>query len=312
MAGRIRGRDQTGRGCLFVVSTPIGNLSDLTERACLVLAQSDHIVAEDTRRARVLLNHAGISARPMSLHAHNEATRVPRVLSWLSRGHHVALVSDAGTPLLSDPGERVVRAAIQEDHDVIPIPGVSAVLTALVASGFSCVPFAFRGFLPRRGKARSLALKCVAHAKETTVLFESSRRVTRLLGDLEIGLASPAGSNRRVAVCREMTKAHEEVVRGTAARCKRHFDAHPPRGEVTVVVEGLGTEPTKWGEVGREVEAALDDGLAPTAAARRVAGKTGISRGEAYDAVMARRRVSSGKEAGPGSAQDALGRGVST
>ena len=270
-------------GRLFVVATPIGNLSDLTARAAEVLCAGAHVLAEDTRRARILLRHAGSSARAVSLHAHNEASRTGQALAWLGRGDDVALVSDAGTPLLSDPGERLVGAAVAEGFEVMPVPGPSAVLAALVASGLPCVPFTFLGFLPRKAGRREQMLDRIAAASDTTVLFESPVRVTRLLDDL----AKRAHAGRRVAVCRELTKLHEEVFRGTLSDAALRWRESPPRGEVTVVVEGRRNGDGKSDpEEARQIAAELlDDGLAPTAAAKELAKRTGLARGDAYDVV---------------------------
>ncbi len=285
-------------GRLYVVATPIGNLADLSARARETLAAADHILAEDTRRARVLLTHAGVTTRPASLHAHNEAARTAQAARWLARGDDVALVSDAGTPLLSDPGERLVRRAAADGHPVVPIPGPSAVLAALVASGLPCVPFTFVGFLPRKAGKRAQALERIIEASETTVLFESPARLVPLLDDLA-ALAAEAGAGRRVAVCREMTKVHEEVVRGAPGEAAEHFRERPPRGEVTVVVEG---RTDGGGEAAPEVVEALAReavraGLAPSAAARQVARRAGVPRGAAYEAVM---RVKGGGGGVPG------------
>ena len=270
-------------GRLFVVATPIGNLSDLTARAAEVLCAGTHVLAEDTRRARILLRHAGSPARAVSLHAHNEASRTGQALAWLARGDDVALVSDAGTPLLSDPGERLVGTAVAEGFEVMPVPGPSAVLAALVASGLPCVPFTFLGFLPRKAGRREQMLDRIAAASDTTVLFESPVRVTRLLDDL----AKRAHAGRRVAVCRELTKLHEEVFRGTLSEAALRWRESPPRGEVTVVVEGRrnGDGKSDPEEARQIAEELLDDGLAPTAAAKELAKRTGLARGDAYDVV---------------------------
>ena len=204
---------------LFVVSTPIGNLEDVTHRAERVLRGVDLVLAEDTRRTGVLLKHVGSTARMTSLHAHNEAARRARVLAWLGSGRDAALVSDAGTPLLSDPGERIVQATLEAGHEVVPIPGASAVLAALVVSGLPAERFAFLGFVPRRGKDRSRLLERVARAEETVVLFESPERLLHLLEDLE----SACGAERRVAVARELTKVHESTFRGTLTEARRYY-----------------------------------------------------------------------------------------
>lgn len=281
------GTNGTGAGSLYIVATPIGNLADLSARARDVLAAADHILAEDTRRARTLLSHIAVGTRPTSLHAHNEASRISRALRWLAGGDSVALLSDAGTPLLSDPGERLVSAAIGDGHTVIPVPGPSAILAALVASGLPCVPFTFMGFLPRKAGKRARALERIIDATETIVLFESPSRLAGLLDDLA-ARAETGAPQRRVAVCRELTKVHEEVFRGTPAEGARHYREHPPRGEVTVVVEGgsAGTGSVDGATIEALAREAVGAGLAPTAAAREVAKRSGVTRGAAYDAVM--------------------------
>ena len=287
-------------GRLLLVATPIGNLADLTDRARETLAAADHIFAEDTRRARVLLSHIGVAARPISLHAHNEASRVALARRWFEAGDDVALISDAGTPLLSDPGERLVGAAIEDGHEVVAIPGPSAILAGLVASGLPCVPFTFVGFLPRKAGKRARALERIIDRAETTVLFESPSRLAGLLDELA-ALTEARGTAPRIAVCREMTKVHEEVVRDTAAGCAAHFRARPPRGEVTVVVEGCSSRGREATEAELEALAgkALDAGLAPTAAAREVAARSGVARGMAYAAVQ---RIKDRRRGGAGEA----------
>ena len=287
--GRVAaGREPAPSGRFSVVATPIGNLADLTGRARETLATAHHILAEDTRRARILLGHIGVGTRPVSLHAHNEAGRIARVDRWLARGDHVALVSDAGTPLLSDPGARVLSAVVARGHEVVAVPGPSAVLAGLVASGLPCVPFTFVGFLPRKAGKRARALERIIGAEETTVLFESPGRLVPLLDELA-GLAG--GTPRRIAVCREMTKVHEEVFRGTPAAAARHYRERPPRGEVTVVVEGRPDNGVPGAaKVDSLAGAALAEGLSPTAAARLVAAAGGVPRGAAYEAVMRARK----------------------
>lgn len=281
-------RAPTPAGRLSVVATPIGNLADLTGRARDTLAEADHILAEDTRRARILLGHIGVGTRPVSLHAHNEAGRIARVDRWLARDDHVALVSDAGTPLLSDPGARLLSAVVARGYEVVAVPGPSAVLAGLVASGLPCVPFTFVGFLPRKAGKRARALERIIGAEETTVLFESPGRLVPFLEELA-GLVD--GTPRRIAVCREMTKVHEEVFRGTPAAAARHYLEHPPRGEVTVVVEGRPDRSVPGAAtVDSLAGAALAEGLSPTAAARLVATAAGVPRGAAYEAVMRARK----------------------
>ncbi len=205
-------------GTLYVVATPIGNLEDVTLRALRVLREVELVLAEDTRRTRTLLTHHDVRTRPRSLHAHNEAQRSREVLEALASGSSVALVSDAGTPLVSDPGERLVAAVIQAGHAVVPIPGPSAVLSALVASGLPAAPFLFLGFLPRRSGEREALLARIRDRTETVVLFESPRRLAATLRRLADTLG-----DRPACVARELTKLHEEVARGSLQELAERF-----------------------------------------------------------------------------------------
>lgn len=271
---------------LYLVSTPIGNLDDLTRRAEHVLAEVDRVLAEDTRRTRVLLEHLGVATPVVSCHAHNEAARADRLLEWLAAGEDVALVSDAGTPLVSDPGERLVRTVSEAGYPVVPIPGPSAVTAALAASGLPPTPFTFLGFVPRKGGERRSTLERIADSPETVVVFESPARLVRLLDDL----ADACGEERSVAVARELTKVHEEIVRGTLAEASRYYGERGVRGEVTVVVAPT-PEPPAADAV--DVEAAralarvlLDEGTSPSRAAREIARRLGVPRNEAYGVVQ--------------------------
>ncbi len=285
---------------LYLVSTPIGNLGDLSPRAAETLESVSRILAEDTRRTRKLLTHLGLSTPLVSLHAHNEASRTETVLGWLAAGEDLALVSDAGTPLVSDPGQRVVEAAIEGGYSVVPIPGASAVLAALAGSGFSGDRFSFLGFLPRKGPERTELLDRIAASPDPVVLFESPDRVKALLK----ALAESCGSQRRVVVGRELTKLHEEFVRGSPAQVAEHFEAHPPRGEFALVVSG-----SPEGEAGGAVDegaaralaqALLEEGVAPSRAAREVARRLKLPRNLAYHVVQSL----SGEGKGSGDAEN--------
>lgn len=272
-------------GTLYLVSTPIGNLEDVTGRAARVLGEVDAVLAEDTRRTRKLLSHLGLSTPLVSLHAHNEEARAPRILERLDRGERLALVSDAGTPLISDPGERLLRHVLEAGHDVVPLPGASAVLTALVASGFPTIPFSFLGFVPRKGRERREVLDRVAASRETVVLFESPERTSALLADL----ARRCGGARDAVVAREMTKLHEEFRRGTLEDLARYYQAEaPPKGEVTVVVApGPGDSDAGASETAARslAETLLEEGASPSRAAREVASRLRIPRNQAYQLV---------------------------
>jgi len=204
---------------LYIVATPIGNLSDASGRSIEVLGAVDGILAEDTRRTRKLLDRYDLRTSLTSLHEHNEASRIPRVVKRLDAGENLALVSDAGTPLLSDPGERLVGAVLDAGHTLTPVPGPSAILSALMGAGFPTVPFIFHGFVPRKGKPRQVMLEQIASAAETTVVFESPERVAALLR----ALVALVADGRQVVVAREMTKIHEEFYRGTMAEAARYY-----------------------------------------------------------------------------------------
>ncbi len=269
---------------LYVVATPIGNLEDLSRRAERVLGEVAHVAAEDTRRTGLLLQHLGIRADLVSYHAHNEAARLEGILAWLAAGEDVALVSDAGTPVVSDPGGRLVQAAAAAGHVVVPIPGPSAVLAALVSSGLPCDRFAFLGFVPRKGGDRSSTLARIAGSLETCVVFESPERLGRLLEDL----VRACGPDRRAAVGRELTKLHEEIRRGTVEELHAYYQREKPRGEVTVVVEaGSGeSEQVEVETVRRRARILLRSGERPSEVARDLARSLGVSRNEAYAMVQ--------------------------
>lgn len=272
---------------LHIVSTPIGNLGDVSVRAGQVLVSVDRILAEDTRRSRVLADHVGSTARLVSLHAHNEAERIERVLGWLQAGEELALVSDAGTPLVSDPGSRLVAAVAEAGHSVVPIPGPSAALAALVGSGLPSDHFTFLGFLPRKGRSRAEMLSRIASSGETCIVFESPNRLVKLLE----ALADVCGAGRRVSVAREVTKIHEEFTRGTLIEVASYYRDHAPRGEVTVVVAPVVSEASPGaGESGR-VEARqlavslAEEGVRPSAIVRVLTACLDLARNQAYRIV---------------------------
>lgn len=225
-------KHQTTNGQLFIVATPIGNLSDITFRAIETLKTVHAIAAEDTRFSRKLLQHYGIDTPMIALHEHNEAFKSEALLKRLQNGENIALISDAGTPLISDPGYRLVLRLRQAGIRITPIPGASSVLAALCAAGLPTDHFRFAGFLPRSGKARSMALKRIASSDETTVLLESPRRLLASLHDFEALL----DKKRDVSVARELTKLYEEFVSGSLADVIEHFEEHAPRGEMVLMI----------------------------------------------------------------------------
>ncbi|MFI5314375.1 MAG: 16S rRNA (cytidine(1402)-2'-O)-methyltransferase [Myxococcota bacterium] len=270
------------RGTVYLVATPIGNLDDLSPRAVRVLREVELIACEDTRHTALLCQRFEIATARVSLHAHNEARRVPELLARLARGAAIALVSDAGTPLISDPGERLVRAAIAAGAALVPLPGPSALLAALVASGFATRPFAFAGFLPRRGAHRAREIAALAAFPGTLVLYEAPNRAAATLTELRAALGP-----RRVALARELTKRHETILRGVLGE----LELDDPRGELTVVIEGpsesSASESASEAEITAELARLRADGHSARDTARALAARFGLSRRDAYARVLA-------------------------
>ncbi|MEE8558183.1 MAG: 16S rRNA (cytidine(1402)-2'-O)-methyltransferase [Myxococcota bacterium] len=270
-------------GVVYVVATPIGNLEDLSARSRRLLEEAAVIACEDTRRTGRLCARLHIRTPRISLHAHNESRRIPALLRRLEAGEAIALVSDAGTPLVSDPGARLVASAIESGFRVVPVPGPSAILAALVASGFSSRPFTFVGFGPRRGSGRTRWLETAARAPGTLVLFEAPGRVAATLADLYDVLGP-----RRFVVARELTKRFEEILRGRLGE----NSIGTMRGEVTIVVEG-GEEVESVSEP-EEREALIEELLARDRPlpelAKDLARVLKIPRSEAYRELLSRRR----------------------
>jgi 16S rRNA (cytidine1402-2'-O)-methyltransferase len=218
---------------LYVVATPIGNLGDITLRALEVLKSVDLIAAEDTRHSGMLMKHFEIKKPFVSYHQHNEAKRTTELVERLAGGENIALITDAGTPGLSDPGARLIRECIARQLSFTIVPGPSSILTALIGSGFSAGRFSFRGFLPVKSGQRERELRAVAEHVETVIFFESPYRLTKTLG-----VCVDVIPNRQLCVARELTKKFEEFRRGTACELLAHYEAHPPKGEVVIVISG--------------------------------------------------------------------------
>jgi len=279
-----------GRGTLYVVATPIGNLRDVTLRALDVLAAVPLIAAEDTRLSRRLLDRYEIKTRAISFHARSGPGRLEQLLEHLRGGLDLALVTDAGTPIVSDPGEDLVASWVAEGGAVVPIPGASAVLAAVMASGVAGPRWGFEGFLPRSGRERRDRLARVAADDRSTVIFEAPTRLAATLKDL----AAACGPDRQAAVCRELTKLHEQIARAPLAELVARVaeGAIPTRGEVVIVVSGTESSPddgTSQADVSGAVDRArtvvdglVAGGIARGEAARRVAADTGIHRRELY------------------------------
>jgi 16S rRNA (cytidine1402-2'-O)-methyltransferase len=273
-------------GTLYVVATPIGNLEDITLRALRVLREVDAILAEDTRHTRRLCERHGVGTPLRAFHAHSSPQVLARIVAELVGGARLALVSDAGTPLVSDPGAALVAEAAAQGVRVEALPGASAPLTALAVAGLRADGFRFVGFFPRSGGRRTRALERLARDPLTTVLFEAPGRV----GDTLRDLARVAGDTRRAAVCRELTKAFEEIARGPLGALATRF-ADGARGEVTIVVEGLGADAPETADDAVDGDALVRDALATGAsvkdAARRLAEATRLGRREAYQRALA-------------------------
>lgn len=267
---------------LYLVATPIGNLGDITARALEVLAAADLVLAEDTRHSRKLFSHFGLRGTLQPYHEHNEVERTPEIVARLGDGEAIALITDAGTPGISDPGYRLVRAAIDAGIRVIPVPGPSAPIAALVASGLPTHRFAFVGYPPRAAGERARFFAGLAGFDGTLVLLESPRRLGRMLA----AAADVLGDGRRAAVARELTKAHEEIVRGTLAELRDRF-GDPPRGEVTVCIEG-GAAPGPDPELDLKAryDELLEAGTDRREALRTLARESGRNRRDVYRAVV--------------------------
>lgn len=272
-------------GTLYVVATPLGNLGDLTPRAAELLRTVPVVAAEDTRRTRGLLTHLGASPRLISFHAHSPAGRAENLLEILHAGRDIALVSDAGTPVVSDPGAMLVQAVRQAGIPVVPIPGASAVATAVSVSGFEGDRYLFLGFVPRKGAERQRLLRRAAQEEWPTVFFEAPNRLGTLLADL----AELAGDDRQVTVARELTKIHEEIRTGTLGVLAAQYGEAEPRGEITVVLAGTGVAeepPDRSAEGGTLAQALLAAGLSRRDVVEQLTARLGIARNEAYRMVM--------------------------
>ncbi|MBF0165515.1 MAG: 16S rRNA (cytidine(1402)-2'-O)-methyltransferase [Magnetococcales bacterium] len=272
----------TGR--LYIVPTPIGNLEDITLRALRLLGEVDRILAEDTRRTRILLDHHAIRTPLSHFDDHNAERLIPGIHAALLGGARMALVSDAGTPGISDPGGALVRA-VRDTVPVEALPGASAVTTALSGSGLPGERFVFEGFLPRKGAERRARLESLLREERTVSFFESPQRLAATLAEL---VAMGAG-DRGAIVARELTKIHETYHRGTIAELTAHFQAATPRGEIVVLLEGAIFTPPSAEDVGLWLDEALGRGLGVKEAARGVAARSGRSASELYALALARR-----------------------
>ena len=280
--------EQKKPGTLYVVATPIGNLEDITYRAVRVLKEADLIACEDTRHTAKLLAHYGIDKPTVSYHEHNEAARAEELVAKLTAGVNVAQVSDAGMPGISDPGYRVIRLAIEHRIQVVPVPGASATIAALAASGLPTDGFQFLGFLPARSGERRTLLESVRSAQQTTVVYEAPHRIAETMKDI----AELLGAERPVVLARELTKVHEEFIRGSAAEILKHLREHELKGEMTLLIgrsEGPAVA-TKKNIASRVEEIMRRQQIDENAALKAVAKEQGISKSEAYRELQRVRR----------------------
>lgn len=276
-------KGNTVYGNLYLVPTPIGNLEDMSYRSVRMLQEADLIASEDTRNTQKLLNHFEIHTPQKSLHEHNYKERVPQLIALLKEGKTIAQVSDAGMPSISDPGHELVLACIKDGISVISIPGPTAGMTALIASGLVPQPFLFYGFLPRKKKEQKETLEKLKEQTATLIFYESPYRITATLTNfLDIF------GNRQVVLCRELTKIHEEYLRGSTEELLAYIEEHPVKGECCLLVEGnlfetTGTEvDEEQGSLKEQVEAKIASGEKPNAAIKAVALKNGLKKQEVY------------------------------
>ncbi|NLW43657.1 MAG: 16S rRNA (cytidine(1402)-2'-O)-methyltransferase [Syntrophomonadaceae bacterium] len=269
-------------GTLYVCATPIGNLEDASYRLIRILNEVDLIACEDTRRTRILLQHYQIDKPTISYFQHNQRSREDLLLERLKKGDSIALVSDAGMPGISDPGHLLIERACNEGIAVEVIPGPSALISALVISGLDTSSFVFEGFLPSRAGQRRKKLQSMAQEERTIVLYESPHRLLSLLQDMQ-----EVWGNRRVAVARELTKIHEEVKRGLISEVISHYEEHPPRGEITVVVEGYKKEGTPdLDRICDEVMQLIEQGMEKKEALSQKAREYSVKKSDLYNRLF--------------------------
>jgi 16S rRNA (cytidine1402-2'-O)-methyltransferase len=276
-------------GTLYLVATPIGNLADITHRALQILKDVDLIACEDTRHTHKLLQHYGIATRTISYHEHNEQQRATQLIDSLKQGSDIAVVSDAGTPSISDPGFRLVRAAIENEIPVVPVPGPSALIAALIAAGLPTDEFFFAGFLPPRSNARRARLSELQSVPGTLIFYEAPHRLATTLKD-----AHEILGEREAVVARELTKVHEEVRRGLLSELSMHYENEEPRGEIVLLIDRtvIGATTNQPVSVAALVDQFEQDGMDHRAALKKAARELGLSRAEAYRKLIAERNPS--------------------
>jgi 16S rRNA (cytidine1402-2'-O)-methyltransferase len=279
--------EHTKPGTLYVVATPIGNLEDISYRAVRILKEADLIACEDTRHTAKLLHHYGIDKPTVSYHEHNEVARAEELVAKLEQGLNITQVSDAGMPGISDPGYRVIKLAIERGVPVVPIPGASALVAALAASGLPTDSFQFLGFLPAKSGQRRTILEMLRNAEHTTIVYEAPHRIVETMEDI----VELLGAERPVVLARELTKLHEEFIRGGAAEVLRRVQEHVMKGEMTLLIgKGAGQQ-----TAGKDIAQRLDEimreqNLDEKAALKIVAKEQGLSKSDAYRELQRVRR----------------------
>ena len=275
---------EVNSGTLYIVGTPIGNLEDTTFRAIKTLQEVDLIAAEDTRHTSKLLQHFQILTPQLSYHQHNEQSRIPELIEKLNQGKAIALVTDAGMPAISDPGYELVKVCVEANISVVPIPGVTASITALCASGLPTNKFIFIGFLPTKIKLREEQLEKLSNLLETIVLYESPYKLLQTLEDL----AKILGGNRKIVLARELTKLHEEFWRGTVGQAIIYYQNNQPKGEFTLVIAGAEPELPVLSEntIKQELQELFAQGISRSQASRQLSQKINLSRRKIYQIAL--------------------------
>ena len=268
-------------GKLYLVPTPIGNLEDITLRAKRILQEADYIAAEDTRTSGILLEKIGVHNHMLSFHKYNSKERVPELIKLMKDGAVIAEISDAGMPVISDPGYILVQECIKNDIPVVPLPGASAFATALIASGFDAQPFTYYGFLPRKKSEQQPFFEQMKKAHATSIFYEAPHRLTKTLNNLSEIL----NSERKIVVARELTKIHEEFIRGTISEVTDYFEQNAPRGEFVVLISPniIEEKQLSWLELIKMVNRLVDKGESKKSAIKLVAQENNISKNELYE-----------------------------
>lgn len=268
-------------GTLYLVPTPIGNLEDITLRAKRILTEADYIAAEDTRTSGILLEKIGVHNRMISFHKYNSKERAPELIKLLKEGKTIAEISDAGMPVISDPGYVLVQECIKNDIPVVSLPGPSAFATALIASGFDAQPFTYWGFLPRKASEQIPYFEKMNEFRGTSIFYEAPHRLKKTLKNL----ATVLDADRQIALARELTKIHEEYIRGSISEINEYFTENDPRGEFVVLVSPNTKEEAQlsWDELVKKVSQLVDEGKSKKDAIKQVAKENGVSKNELYD-----------------------------